>query len=65
MTAALIDDFDYKLKIQDAKTEYWEWACKNIPRGTWLVRTGFTGNSETFYFEYEEDLLAFRLANGI
>jgi hypothetical protein len=58
-------DFEYKIRIQNAKSEYWDWACKNLPIGTWKGMIPITGTSETFCFKNEEDLLVFKIVFGL
>jgi hypothetical protein len=60
-----IKEFEHIIKIDVARTEYWDWACKNLPPGTWKDKIPIMGVGETYCFKYKEDLLVFRLRFGL
>jgi hypothetical protein len=57
------NDFTYRVQVVDIDSA-WQWCDKNVGRGHWGMMASVFGATSTYCFEYEEDLLAFRLVHG-
>jgi len=61
----LSSDYEFKVKVHTTESKYRDWACNNIPRGTWKEMLPIMGAGSTFQFKHEEDLLVFKLTFGL
>lgn len=59
-------DYLYHVRVfERLDGPYWEWCVENLAMHTFMARFPIVGNSCTYYFKYEADLLAFKLKFGL
>lgn len=57
------NDFRHRMRVYDVPAMR-RWIDANIKYGHWGYMFGLTGHTATYCFEFEEDLLAFKLVFG-
>jgi hypothetical protein len=57
------NDFTHRIQMYPTK-DMRDWVYDNVQPGRWGYMISLVGTTETFCFEHEEDLLAFKLIFG-
>lgn len=61
----IITEDTYNVKVAEDINDYWNWCLEKVKIGTWCKQVPMFNNTATYFFQEEEDSLAFRLRFGL
>jgi hypothetical protein len=61
----MMEPYKHSVRVKTDTVEFWMWGVSTLKTGTWNKMIALFGDSATYYFENEEDKLAFKIRFGL